>query len=57
MEGGAIGHVCYVNSIPFGVLRAMSDGADDGANMDFPTFARMAAENSTQVIKEFLSNI
>lgn len=55
MEGGAIGHVCYVNNVPFAVLRAMSDGADDGAKMDFPTFAKMAAENSTQVIKTFLS--
>ncbi len=57
MEGGAIGHVCYVNNVPFAVLRAMSDGADDGAKMDFPTFAKMAAENSTRVIKTFLSKI
>lgn len=57
MEGGAIGHVCYVNKVPFGVLRAMSDGADDGANMDFPTFAKMAAENSTKVISKFLSQV
>lgn len=55
MEGGAIGHVCYVNKVPFTVLRAMSDGADDGAKMDFPTFAKLAAENSTRVIKTFLS--
>ena len=57
MEGGAIGHVCYVNKVPFAVLRAMSDGADDGANMDFPTFVKLAAENSTRVIKTFLSKI
>lgn len=57
MEGGSIGHVCYVNNVPFAVLRAMSDGADDGAKMDFPTFAKMAAENSTLVIKTFLSKI
>ncbi len=55
MEGAAIGHVCFVNKVPFCVLRAMSDGADDGANMDFPTFTRMAAENSTNVIRSFLS--
>ena len=57
MEGGAIGHVCYVNDVPFGVLRAMSDGADDGAKMDFPEFAKKAAENSAEVIKKFLSII
>ena len=57
MEGGAIGHVCHVNNVPFAVLRAMSDGADDCANMDFPTFVKLAAENSTKVIKAFLSKI
>lgn len=57
MEGAAIGHVCYVNNVSFGVLRAMSDGADDGADMDFPTFTKMAAENSTRVIKEFLLRV
>jgi len=57
MEGGSIGHVCYVNQVPFAVLRAMSDGADDGATMDFPTFCKMAAENEVTVIKNFLSRI
>lgn len=55
MEGGAIGHVCYANNVPFAVLRSMSDGADDGASMDFPTFAKLAAENGAKVIKAFLS--
>ena len=57
MEGGSIGHVCYVNKVPFAVLRAMSDVADDGATMDFPTFCKMAAENEVTVIKNFLSRI
>lgn len=55
MEGASIGHVCYVNKVPFGVLRAMSDEANGKAHMDFPEFAKMAAENSTNVIKKFLS--
>lgn len=57
MEGGSIGHVCYVNNVPFAVLRAMSDGADDGAMMDFPAFCKMAAENEVKVITKFLSRI
>ena len=28
MEGASIGHVCYMNGVPFGVLRAISDGAN-----------------------------
>ena len=54
MEGGSIGHVCYVNNVPFGALRAISDGANDGAKLDFPTFAALAAENSAKVIEIFI---
>lgn len=52
MEGAAIGHVCYVNNIPFGVLRTISDG--DGAEMDYMTFAPKAAEQATEIVKEFI---
>ena len=57
MEGAAVGHVCYVNGVPFGVIRAISDGGDDDAKMDFPTFAAKAAEISTAAVLEFLSRI
>ena len=57
MEGAAVGHVCYVNGVPFGVIRAMSDGGDDAANMDFPTFAAKAAEISSAAVLEFLTRI
>lgn len=30
MEGAAVAHVCYVNSIPFVIVRCISDTADDG---------------------------
>lgn len=55
MEGGAIGHVCYVNQVPFLILRAISDGADDQSNMDYPTFVKMAAARSSQVLCDLLS--
>lgn len=55
MEGGAIGHVCYVNGTPFAVLRAISDGGDEEASMDYPTFARMAAANSVRVLVNYLT--
>lgn len=57
MEGASIGHVCYMNNVPFGVLRAISDGANDEADMDYPTFAKMAAANSIKIILEMLKNI
>ena len=54
MEGGAIGHVCMRNHVPFGILRAISDGGDDEASMSFPEFAALAAKNSIEVMKKFV---
>lgn len=50
MEGGAVGHVCYSNNVPFVVLRAISDNADDDATMDYPRFAAMAADKGIQLL-------
>ncbi len=55
MEGAAIGHVCYLNNVDFCIVRAISDKADGSADMDFPTFAKIAAKKSTQLINTFLS--
>ena len=52
MEGAAIGHACYVNGIPFGVLRTISDGGDD---MDFMTFSGIAAEKGKEIVLKFLN--
>lgn len=54
MEGASIGHVCTMSIKPFAVLRAISDGANDGSVTDFPTFVNMAAENSAAVILDML---
>ena len=43
MEGAAIAQTAYRNKIPFVILRAISDKADDSAEMDYPTFERIAA--------------
>ncbi len=50
MEGAAVGQVCYVNKVPFAVIRAISDDADGGACSDYPTFAARAAENSADIV-------
>ncbi len=52
MEGGSIGHVCYVNQIPFVILRSISDS--DGGAMDYQTFAEKAAILSIDVVLKFI---
>jgi adenosylhomocysteine nucleosidase len=49
MEGAAIAHTAYRNKIPFVILRAISDKADDSAEMDYPTFERIAAHHCASV--------
>lgn len=53
MEGASIGHVCFVNDVPFVVLRSISDGLNDGG-MDFTEFCNVAAKNSVAVTKKFI---
>ena len=56
MEGGAIGHVCFVNSVAFAVLRTVSDGGDESAQLDYPVFKEVAADISSKIILDFLKN-
>lgn len=50
MEGAAIGHTAYLNGIPFLIIRAISDKADDSATMDYPAFEAKAIEHSVQLL-------
>ncbi len=49
MEGAAIAHASWRNRVPFVVIRAISDKADDSAEMDYPTFEAMAAKRCAAV--------
>ena len=49
MEGASIAQTAYRNGIPFVILRAISDKADDSAEMDYPTFERIAAHRCANV--------
>lgn len=53
MEGAAIGQVCFVNGIPFGTLRAISDSTGENSHMEYGVFLKEAAENSCRVLEHF----
>lgn len=54
MEGGAIGHVCYVNRVPYLVLRAISDEADGTAPSNFAEFATNSAAKLASIMQAML---
>ena len=51
MEGAAIAHTAWKNGVPFVIIRAISDKADDSAEMDYPTFERIAAHRCAEVTR------
>lgn len=57
MEGAAIAHASFLNEIPFVIIRAISDKADDSAEMDYPTFERQAAEHSAKLVEHMIAKI
>ena len=54
MEGASIAQVCYLNSIPFVVIRSISDNANNGAHMDYEKFVPVAVKNSTRILNKML---
>lgn len=51
MEGAAVAQTACRNGVPFVILRAISDKADDSAEMDYPTFERVAAHRCAEVTR------
>lgn len=58
MEGAAVAQVCADFERPFGVVRTVSDRADDAAHVDFPRFiAEVAAEFSRDIVRATLAQL
>ena len=57
MEGAAIAHASYLNKIPFVIVRAISDKADDSAHMDYPSFEKKAAAHCAALVMDFIQKL
>jgi adenosylhomocysteine nucleosidase len=56
MEGAAIAQVCHEWGVPFVAIRAISDRADDSADVDFSRFvAEVGAKYGAGVVQRWLS--
>ena len=54
MEGGAVGHVCYMNKVPFAILRSISDDFKFNKVENYEEFKELAADRAIKAIKKFI---
>ena len=55
MEGAAIAQACYLNKIPFVILRVMSDTADGDGDVDYEQFFRESAKTAGNIVNNMLT--
>lgn len=53
MEGAAVGQVCFVNSIPFNVVRIISDKAGKNSTSEYEINVKTAAEKLSNMIRVY----
>lgn len=52
MESASIGHVCYINDVPFGILRSMSDSGDENSDTDYKSSLDYAVKTTVDIVTE-----
>ena len=57
MEGAAVAQAAYLNHIPFVIIRAISDKADDSATEDYPVFEKKAIAHCVALVTELLNKM
>ena len=54
MEGGAVGHVCYMNKVPFAILRSISDDFKFNKPENYEEFKELASDRAIKAMKLFI---
>ncbi|EGT4276881.1 5'-methylthioadenosine/S-adenosylhomocysteine nucleosidase [Cronobacter sakazakii] len=57
MEATAIGHVCHNFGVPFVIVRAISDVADQQSHLSFEEFLAVAAKQSSLMVETLLTSL
>jgi adenosylhomocysteine nucleosidase len=50
MEGAAVAHACWINNVPFVIIRSMSDTADDGGETSSAFNEKTCADESASIV-------
>lgn len=54
MEGAAIAQVCYLDKIPFIVIRSISDSPNGNNNITFEKYLELASRRCSEIIKKVI---
>ena len=54
MEGAAIAQAAYLNQIPFVIVRAISDKADESVHVSYDVFEAKAAEHCAAIVEHMV---
>lgn len=54
MEGAAVAQVCYLDKIPFLVIRGISDTPDGENEMEYYTYCHIAAKRAADLLQDLL---
>ena len=54
MEGAAIAQVCYLDKIPFIIVRSISDSPNGNNNITFEKYLELASRRCSEIIKKFI---
>ncbi len=57
MEGAGIAQACYLNDLPFVIIRAISDKADGSDIMDYPEFEKKAAHDCAALVLQMIKSL
>ena len=57
MEGAAIGQVCFLDKIPFLVIRGISDTPNGNNKIDFHTYLKTASKQAAEILESLISKI
>ncbi|MCL1936292.1 MAG: 5'-methylthioadenosine/adenosylhomocysteine nucleosidase [Defluviitaleaceae bacterium] len=56
MEGAAIAHICFLNKVPFVVIRSISDKASGEADSQFEKNLKFATEKLAKILEKIIGD-
>ena len=56
MEGAAIAQVCFLDDVPFLIIRGISDSPNGNNGIDYFEYCNIAAKQATNILEELIKN-